>query len=106
MPNTGPIEGSRRQAIERCPRLCSASVRPTVVVVLPSPGGVGNGYPREDGLDIVVASELMAIFCLTESWADLKQRIGDIVIGYTRGTKPVTAQWPACASRRWDRCSA
>ncbi len=55
-------------------------------------GGHANGFPREDGFDIVVASELMAIFCLTESWADLKQRIGDIVIGYTRGTKPVTAR--------------
>jgi formate--tetrahydrofolate ligase len=54
-------------------------------------GGVANGFPREDGFDIVVASELMAIFCLTESWADLKRRIGDIVIGYTRGKKPVTA---------------
>ena len=55
-------------------------------------GGVGNGFPREDGFDIVVASELMAIFCLTESWADLKRRIGDIVIGYTRGKAPVTAR--------------
>ena len=55
-------------------------------------GGLGNGYPREDGFDIVVASELMAIFCLTESWADLKRRIGDIVIGYTRTKKPVTAR--------------
>ncbi len=55
-------------------------------------GGVGNGYPREDGFDIVVASELMAIFCLTESWADLKRRIGDIVVGYTREKKPVTAR--------------
>jgi formate--tetrahydrofolate ligase len=55
-------------------------------------GGVGNGYPREDGFDIVVASELMAIFCLTESWADLKRRIGDIVIGYTRDKQPVTAR--------------
>ena len=55
-------------------------------------GGVGNGFPRQDGFDIVVASELMAIFCLTESWADLKDRIGDIVIGYTRGKQPVTAR--------------
>src|SRR5882757_134908 len=55
-------------------------------------GGVGNGFPREDGFDIVVASELMAIFCLTESWADLKQRIGDIVVGHTRDKKPVTAR--------------
>ena len=55
-------------------------------------GGVANGFPREDGFDIVVASELMAIFCLTESWADLKKRIGDIVVGYTRAKKPVTAR--------------
>ncbi|MFL4984883.1 MAG: formate--tetrahydrofolate ligase, partial [Xanthobacteraceae bacterium] len=55
-------------------------------------GGHANGFPREDGFDIVVASELMAIFCLTESWADLKRRIGDIVIGYTRGSAPVTAR--------------
>jgi len=55
-------------------------------------GGHANGFPREDGFDIVVASELMAIFCLTESWADLKKRIGDIVIGYTRAMTPVTAR--------------
>src|SRR3954454_2520843 len=55
-------------------------------------GGLSNGYPRQDGFDIVVASELMAIFCLTESWSDLKRRIGDIVVGYTRSKKPVTAR--------------
>jgi formate--tetrahydrofolate ligase len=55
-------------------------------------GGLSNGYPREDGFDIVVASELMAIFCLTESWADLKRRIGNIVVGYTRDKRPVTAR--------------
>jgi formate--tetrahydrofolate ligase len=55
-------------------------------------GGHANGFPREDGFDIVVASELMAIFCLTESWSDLKRRIGDIVIGYSRAAKPVTAR--------------
>jgi formate--tetrahydrofolate ligase len=55
-------------------------------------GGHANGFPREDGFDIVVASELMAIFCLTESWGDLKKRIGDIVIGYTRDAAPVTAR--------------
>jgi formate--tetrahydrofolate ligase len=64
------------------------ALRDTVVGL----GGVANGFPREEGFDIVVASELMAIFCLTESWADLKQRIGDIVIGYTRAKKPVTAR--------------
>ena len=55
-------------------------------------GGHANGFPREDGFDIVVASELMAIFCLTESWGDLKRRIGDIVIGWSRSMKPVTAR--------------
>ena len=55
-------------------------------------GGLANGYPREDTFDIVVASELMAIFCLTESWADLKERIGDIVVAYTRAKKPITAR--------------
>src|SRR6187200_2582350 len=55
-------------------------------------GGLSNGYPRQEGFDIVVASELMAIFCLTESWADLKRRIGDIVVGYTRDKQPVTAR--------------
>ena len=54
-------------------------------------GGPSNGYPREDGFDIVVASEIMAIFCLAESLEDLKERIGRIVIGYTRERVPVTA---------------
>ncbi len=55
-------------------------------------GGVANGFPREDGFDIVVASEVMAIFCLSESLADLKERLGDIVIGYNREKQPVTAR--------------
>jgi formate--tetrahydrofolate ligase len=55
-------------------------------------GGVANGYPREDGFDIVVASEVMAIFCLAESISDLKKRLGDIVIGYDRSKQPVTAR--------------
>ncbi len=54
-------------------------------------GGPGNGYPRQDGFDIVVASEVMAIFCLSTSLADLKTRLGNIVIGYTREQKPVRA---------------
>jgi len=54
-------------------------------------GGVGNGYPRQDGFDIVVASEIMAIFCLATDLADLKARIGRIVIGYTRDKAPVRA---------------
>jgi formate--tetrahydrofolate ligase len=55
-------------------------------------GGPGNGYPRQDGFDIVVASEIMAIFCLATSLKDLKERMGKIVIGYTRDQKPVLAK--------------
>jgi formate--tetrahydrofolate ligase len=55
-------------------------------------GGPANGVPREDGFDIVVASEVMAILCLAESLADLKKRLGDIVVGYTRDKRPVTAR--------------
>ena len=55
-------------------------------------GGPGNGYPREDGFDIVVASEVMAIFCLATSIQNLKERLGNIVVGYTRQQKPVTAR--------------
>ena len=55
-------------------------------------GGPGNGYPREDGFDIVVASEVMAIFCLATSIKDLKHRLGNIVVGYTKAQKPVTAR--------------
>src|SRR5213594_5061494 len=46
-------------------------------------GGPGNGYPRQDGFDIVVASEVMAIFCLATSLKDLKERLGNIIVGYT-----------------------
>jgi formate--tetrahydrofolate ligase len=55
-------------------------------------GGTANGYPREDGFDIVVASEVMAIFCLATSLKDLKTRLGNIVVGYTRDHKPVRAR--------------
>ena len=55
-------------------------------------GGPANGYPRQDGFDIVVASEIMAIFCLATSIKDLKERIGKIVVGYTRDQKPILAK--------------
>jgi len=55
-------------------------------------GGAANGYPRTDGFDIVVASEVMAILCLAMNLADLKERLGKIVIGYTREQKPVLAR--------------
>jgi formate--tetrahydrofolate ligase len=60
--------------------------------IVVSLGGPANGYPREDGFDIVVASEIMAIFCLATSLKDLKQRIGSIVVGYTREQKPILAR--------------
>jgi formate--tetrahydrofolate ligase len=55
-------------------------------------GGPGNGFPRQDGFDIVVASEVMAIFCLATSLKDLKERLGNIVIGYSKALKPVRAR--------------
>jgi formate--tetrahydrofolate ligase len=55
-------------------------------------GGPGNGYPRQDGFDIVVASEVMAIFCLATSIKDLKERLGKIVVGYSRDQKPILAR--------------
>ncbi|MDJ0943208.1 MAG: formate--tetrahydrofolate ligase [Kiloniellales bacterium] len=54
-------------------------------------GGVANGFPREDGYDITVASEIMAIFCLANDLDDLTQRIGNIVVGYTRERQPIRA---------------
>ena len=55
-------------------------------------GGPANGFPREDGFDIVVASEVMAIFCLSMSLKDLKERLGKIVCGYTKDQKPILAK--------------
>ena len=55
-------------------------------------GGPGNGFPRQDGFDIVVASEVMAIFCLARSLVDLKERLGNIVVGYRRDLTPIHAR--------------
>ena len=54
-------------------------------------GGIANGFPREDGFDITVASEIMAIFCLAKDLNDLTKRVGNIVVGYTKGRKPIRA---------------
>jgi formate--tetrahydrofolate ligase len=59
--------------------------------IVSSLGGVANGYPREDGFDITVASEVMAIFCLASNFADLQRRLGDIVVAQTREKKNVRA---------------
>src|SRR5258706_8777493 len=55
-------------------------------------GGTANGFPRQDGFDIVVASEVMAIFCLSTSLVDLRTRLGNIVVAYTRDQKPIRAK--------------
>ncbi len=55
-------------------------------------GGVGNGIPRQSGFDITVASEIMAVFCLASDIDDLKKRIGNIVIGYSRSNEPIRAK--------------
>jgi len=78
----------RRIAWKRVVDMNDRALREVTVAL----GGPGNGYPREDGFDIVVASEVMAIFCLATSLEDLKERLGKIVVGYTRDQKPVTAK--------------
>ena len=60
--------------------------------IVGSLGGVANGFPRSDGFDIVVASEIMAIFCLATSLEDMQRRLGNIIVGYTRARKPVYAR--------------
>ena len=60
--------------------------------IVSSLGGVANGFPREDGFDITVASEVMAIFCLARNLDDLKNRLGNIVAAYTRDRKPIHAR--------------
>ncbi|MFN5445732.1 MAG: formate--tetrahydrofolate ligase [bacterium] len=78
----------RRITWKRVVDMNDRALRSTVVGL----GGTPNGFVREDGFDIVVASEVMAIFCLATSVQDLKKRLGDIVIGYTRDQKPVLAR--------------
>ena len=78
----------RRVAWKRVLDMNDRALRKTVC----SLGSIGNGYPREDGFDIVVASEVMAIFCLAISLSDLKERLGDIVVAYTREKKPILAR--------------
>jgi formate--tetrahydrofolate ligase len=78
----------RRIAVRRVLDVNDRALRATVVGL----GGPGNGYPRQDGFDIVVASEVMAIFCLANSLADLKERLGRIVAGYTAAHQPILAR--------------
>jgi formate--tetrahydrofolate ligase len=78
---------SRRVAWRRVMDMNDRALREIVC----SLGGVANGFPREAGFDITVASEVMAIFCLASDLDDLKKRLGNIIIGYTRDRKPVRA---------------
>jgi formate--tetrahydrofolate ligase len=78
----------RRVTWKRVMDMNDRALRETTVAL----GGPGNGYPRQDGFDIVVASEVMAIFCLATSLADLKTRLGNIVCGSTRDGQPIRAR--------------
>ena len=79
---------TRRVTWKRVLDMNDRALRKTVC----SLGSVGNGFPREDGFDIVLASEVMAIFCLATSIQDLKDKLGNIVIGYTRKKEPILAK--------------
>jgi formate--tetrahydrofolate ligase len=83
-----PVLDTRRLLWKRVIDLNDRSLRQVTVGL----GGTGNGYPREDGFDIVPASEIMAILCLSASIADLKSRLGNILIGSSRDNKPVHAR--------------
>ena len=78
----------RRVVWKRVMDMNDRSLRSIVVDL----GGVANGYPRQDGFDITVASEIMAIFCLAKDLKDLEERIGNITIAYTRDKKAVYAK--------------
>ena len=88
---------SRRVAWRRVMDMNDRALREIVC----SLGGVANGYPREAGFDITVASEVMAIFCLAKDLDDLKTRLGNIIVAYTRDRKPVRAR-DLKAPRRHD----
>ncbi|MBO2516129.1 MAG: formate--tetrahydrofolate ligase [Clostridiales bacterium] len=77
----------RRITWKRCVDMNDRQLR----FVLDGMGGKANGVPREDGFDITVASEIMAVFCLSSSIHDLKERLSRIIVGYTYDDKPVTA---------------
>jgi formate--tetrahydrofolate ligase len=79
---------NRRIAWRRVVDMNDRALRDIVV----SLGGLGNGYPREDGFDITVASEVMAIFCLATNLSDLEERLGNIVVARTRSREPITAR--------------
>ena len=85
--NSNKID-SRKVAFRRVVDMNDRSLR----TITSSLGGSTNGYPREDGFDITVASEVMAIFCLSQNLKELEKRLGNIIIAYTREMKPVRAK--------------
>ena len=78
----------RRIAWRRCVDLNDRALREITANL----GGVANGYPRQDGFNITVASEVMAIFCLANDLKDLERRLGNITVAYTRERKPIHAK--------------
>jgi len=79
---------SRKVVFRRVVDMNDRSLR----VITSSLGGSTNGYPREDGFDITVASEVMAIFCLSQDLNELEERLGNIIVAYTRDMKPIRAK--------------
>ena len=77
----------RRVSWRRCMDMNDRALRS----IVSSLGGVANGFPREDGFDITVASEVMAIFCLSKDLEDLRHRLGKVIVAQTRNRKPVRA---------------
>jgi len=78
----------RRVVWKRVVDMNDRSLREVTVAL----GGVSNGYPRTDGFDITVASEVMAIFCLATSLTELREKLGNIIVGYTRTREPIFAR--------------
>ena len=79
---------NRKITIRRCVDMNDRQLR----YVVDGLGGKVNGVPREDGYDITVASEVMAVLCLSSSYTDLRHRLGNIIVGYTYDDRPVTAR--------------
>ena len=90
----------RRFSWRRCLDMNDRALRDVVTGL----GGAANGFPREDGFDITVASEVMAVLCLASDAADLRARLGRMVVGSRRGTAPSSPR-PSCTrTGRWRRC--
>src|SRR6202012_5673738 len=79
---------ARRISWRRCLDMNDRALRS----IVGSLGGVANGFPREDGFDISVASEVMAVFCLSKGLADLQQRLGKMIVAQKRDGSAVTAK--------------